>query len=95
MPWQYRTPSESEPVNQRKQEACFVLGDNVKRAREEAGMTQLRLAADAGLGIATVSDIERGKITDPQLSTVEALARTLGVPVAALLNTEPAANGAA
>jgi transcriptional regulator with XRE-family HTH domain len=68
-----------------------VLGENVKKARDALGMTQLKLAATAGLGIATVSDIERGKITDPQLSTVEALARTLGVPVASLLDTaEPA-----
>lgn len=73
-----------------------MLGDNVKRARDERGMTQLQLAAAAGLGIATISDIERGQITDPQLSTIEKLARVLGKPVGALLdNTEPAANSTA
>ena len=33
----------------------------------------------------TISEIERGA-TDPKLSTLEALARALGVPVADLLN---------
>jgi XRE family transcriptional regulator, fatty acid utilization regulator len=68
-----------------------VLGANVKKARDARGMTQLQLAAAAGLGIATISDLERGQITDPQLSTLEKLAGALGTSVDALLgNAEPA-----
>lgn len=74
-----------------------MLGDNVRKARKERDMTQLQLAAAAGLGIATISDIERGQITDPQLSTLASLAHALGVPIEVLWATteQPAANGAA
>lgn len=72
-----------------------MLGENVKKARKERGMTQLQLAAAAGLGIATLSDIERGQITDPQLSTLEKLARALDKPASALLGEPATPKGAA
>lgn len=48
--------------------------------REAAGLTQTRLASEAGVRIATISDIETGKL-DPRLSTMKALAKALGVDV--------------
>lgn len=48
--------------------------------RKAAGLTQVQLAAKAGLRPASISDIEGGKI-DPRLSTLKALADALGLGV--------------
>lgn len=48
--------------------------------RKAAGLTQAQLAAKAGLRVATLSDIEGGKI-DPRLSSLKALAGALGVDI--------------
>lgn len=47
------------------------------RLRKAHGLTQAELARLAGLSRMTVSKIERGQV-DPQLSTLEELARVLG-----------------
>ena len=52
--------------------------------RKAAGLTQADLADRAGVRVATVSDIESGKI-DPRMSTVVALATALGVGVGDLV----------
>lgn len=57
-----------------------ALGKAVRQLREKRGITQERLAQDAGLTTGTVSLIERGQ-SNPAWGTVEALARGLGVSV--------------
>ncbi|HXS62508.1 MAG TPA: helix-turn-helix domain-containing protein, partial [Streptosporangiaceae bacterium] len=52
-------------------------GELVRRHRVAAGLTQEELAARSGLGVRTVSDIERGRIGRPHRSTVDLIARTL------------------
>ena len=52
--------------------------------RKVAGLTQGDLADRAGVRVATVSNIESGKI-DPRLSTMVALATVLGVGVGDLV----------
>jgi transcriptional regulator with XRE-family HTH domain len=52
--------------------------------RKAKGWTQWQLAKAAGLHIATVSEAERG-YKESKLSTLEALARALGVQVSDLL----------
>ncbi|WP_454004920.1 helix-turn-helix transcriptional regulator [Alcaligenes sp. Marseille-Q7550] len=47
------------------------------RLRKAHGLTQAELARLAGLSRMTVSKIERGQV-DPQLSTLQELARVLG-----------------
>lgn len=47
--------------------------------RKEKGLTQAQLAALAGLSRMTVSKVEQQDVVDPQLSTLEAVARALGV----------------
>src|SRR5262245_36077935 len=53
----------------------------VKALREAAGLSQQALANAAGLSISVISQLEQGTKTDPRLSTMQALARALGVEV--------------
>ena len=54
------------------------LAGQLRRLRETAGMTQERLAARAGVGIATVRKIETGAVVEPGYFTVMALMDALG-----------------
>jgi predicted ATPase/transcriptional regulator with XRE-family HTH domain len=47
--------------------------------RRAAGMTQAELASRAGVGVRTVRDLERGRASRPQRTTVELLAAGLGL----------------
>lgn len=61
-----------------------VLGRNLRRAREQAGLTQEQVAERSGVHSTEVSRIERGK-RDPQVSTVERLAKAVEVSPSDLL----------
>ena len=69
-------------------------GRRLRQLRKAAGLSQPRLAITAGLSVSAVTDIEQGVTTNPKLSTLEALAQTLGVDVADLL-VEPEPEGVA
>lgn len=60
-----------------------ALGDAVRQFREKGGITQERLAQDAGVTTGTVSLVERGQ-SNPSWGTVKAIAIGLGVSVAEL-----------
>lgn len=59
----------------------------IYRLRMQKKLSITRLAAETGLGIATISDLENGKVKDPRCSTMRALASVLG-PEAAELGGE-------
>lgn len=40
-----------------------MLGDELRKARQQAGWTQEKLAARAGMDRAYISEIERGKVS--------------------------------
>ncbi|SDY20446.1 Helix-turn-helix domain-containing protein [Micromonospora pattaloongensis] len=51
----------------------------LRRCRSAANLTQAELARRAGVGVRTVRDLERGRSSRPQRTTVELLAAALGV----------------
>lgn len=61
----------------------LVIGWNLKRLRVEQKITQERLALDASIDRAYVGRVERGK-ENVTVSTLEALAKVLGVSVGQL-----------
>jgi transcriptional regulator with XRE-family HTH domain len=57
------------------------VAKNLRRLRDKAGLTQQELAMKAGLSISAVCKLEQGKNTDPRMSTLQAIAKVLGVRV--------------
>jgi transcriptional regulator with XRE-family HTH domain len=55
-----------------------ALGTNLREARERLGLTQEQVAQRSGVHATEVSRIEAGK-RDPQVSTVERLAKAVEV----------------
>lgn len=55
------------------------FGGLLRRRRLAAGLTQVDLAARAGVGVRTVRDLERGRSSRPQRTTVELLAGAIGL----------------
>ena len=65
-------------------DARTIIGWNLRRLRVEHGLSQERLALAAGIDRAYVGRIERGS-ENVTISTLEAMAGVLAVPVATLL----------
>lgn len=66
-----------EPVN---------VGENLRRLREERGITIRELAEQSGLAINTLSMIENGH-SSPSVSTLQQLAAALQIPITAFFET--------
>ena len=62
--------------------ATMPFNERLKALREAAGLTQEKLARQADMSTSAVSKLEQGGI-DPSWSTVQRLARALGVRVEA------------
>jgi transcriptional regulator with XRE-family HTH domain len=60
-----------------------AIGRAVKNFRSKLGLTVAEIADAAGISVGMLSKIENG-LTSPSLATLQAVARTLGVPVTAL-----------
>ena len=60
------------------------MGANIRRLRKAKRMSQAVLAKSARLTRVYITRLEGGQ-EDPSLSTINALAKALGVPVTALL----------
>ena len=71
-----------------------LVGERLRAARRERGLSVGALAEAAGVGKGSLSEIENG-IRNPTLSTLYAVAGTLGVPLATLLADRPGARVAA
>lgn len=61
-----------------------TFGVNVRRVRQERGLTQEALAVDVGLAVTYVGQIERG-LRNPTLDVVERFAEVLKVDALELL----------
>jgi transcriptional regulator with XRE-family HTH domain len=51
--------------------------DRLRELRTRAGMTQQELATAVGLAVSAITKMEAGKIANPRLDTLKALARVL------------------
>jgi transcriptional regulator with XRE-family HTH domain len=71
-----------------------LVGERLRAARRERGLSVGGLAATAGVGKGSLSEIENGT-RNPTLSTLYSLADALGVPLATLLADRPGATVAA
>ncbi|MCB7136145.1 helix-turn-helix domain-containing protein [Cellulosimicrobium marinum] len=65
-------------------EAARAVAEQIRAARDERGLSLSALAAAAGIGKGSLSEIERGS-RNPTLATLYALAGALRVPLARLL----------
>jgi len=72
------------PVNPRVQATLSHIGANVRRLRQDRGLTQESLAQAVGVELRTVQRIEGGK-TNLGVAVLVELAHVLGVKPAALL----------
>ena len=61
-----------------------IVGKNVRKIRQERGMTQEKLAFEAELDLTYVGGIERGK-RNPSLLVMARIAESLSVPLTNLL----------
>lgn len=68
--------------------ARAIIGWNLRRLRVERGLSQERLALAAGINRAYVGRVERGS-ENVTITTLEAMAQALTVPVADLLIAPP------
>jgi DNA-binding XRE family transcriptional regulator/mannose-6-phosphate isomerase-like protein (cupin superfamily) len=68
---------------------AFQVGRNVRRLRQERGITLSELAGSAGISLAMLSRLEKGDVS-PSLETLAALAEALGTGPASLLKVEVA-----
>ena len=66
--------------------AVVYIGENVKRLRTMHALTQVELAAKAGITPATLVRIERNQ-SEPHMSTIRKLADALGVEPSELVKT--------
>lgn len=61
-----------------------LVGENVRRLRHGAGLSQERLAVDVGIDLTYLGGIERGR-RNPSLKVLVSIATALGVAPAELL----------
>ena len=61
------------------------VGRNVKKFRQESGLSQEGLAFECGLHRTYISGVERG-VRNPTVLVLEQIAKALGVPAARLLD---------
>jgi predicted ATPase/DNA-binding XRE family transcriptional regulator/uncharacterized protein HemY len=61
-------------------EQVLTFADALRHFRQQAGLTQEELAAQTGLGVRTISDLERGISRAPRLNTLTRLAKALDLP---------------
>ena len=61
-----------------------VFGEVLRRHREKKGMTQMDLAAEAGLHLNAVGNLERAE-RSPTVQTLSLISKALGVPAAELV----------
>lgn len=62
------------------------IADNIRKARKKAGLSQDKLAREAGVAYNTVVKIESGENKNPTIETLRSIAKALDVSVDELIN---------
>lgn len=62
-----------------------IIAKNIKKYREEKGISQDKLSKLAGITLYTITKIESGATPNPRIETVKKIADALGVSVDDLL----------
>lgn len=62
------------------------VGEEIRKARKKAGLTQLDLAERAGLAHITVHQYEAGK-RQPGIKQIKSIAKALDIPVSTLIDS--------
>ena len=62
------------------------IANNIRKARKKAGLSQDKLAREAGVAYNTVVKIESGKNKNPTIKTLRNIAKALDVSVDDLIN---------
>lgn len=70
-----------------RMDVVVLLGQNVRRLRQQRGLSQEELALDAGMKRSYLSDLERGT-RNPSVKALGRLAEALEVDPAILLTQE-------
>jgi len=74
-------PGRKKRAESRYAEQAERLAARLRALREQRGMTQEQLAAQAQISVATVRNIERVVVIEPSLFTVLAMVRVLGATI--------------
>ncbi len=61
------------------------MNHKIQRLRRKAGLTQVQLAAKAGVSRSYIADMEAGHRRAPSVETLKRLAKALGATVAELI----------
>lgn len=69
------------------------LGDNLKRIREDRGISQSELAERCGMSTGQISKMETGAQKNPHIETVVAISTALGVSMEELVFGTEGPNG--
>ena len=59
---------------------CKLVGNNIKKYREKAGITQQKLAEYANLSQHFISQLENGR-KNTKIETLDKISKVLGVPI--------------
>ena len=62
------------------------IADNIRKTRKKAGLSQDKLAREAGVAYNTVVKIESGENKNPTIETLRSIARALDVSVDEIIN---------
>jgi putative transcriptional regulator len=62
------------------------ISDNVRKARKKSGLSQDKLAREAGVAYNTVVKIESGENKNPTIDTLRSIAKALDVSVDEIIN---------
>jgi len=62
------------------------IADNVRKARKKAGLSQDKLAREAGVAYNTVVKIESDENKNPTIETLRSIAKALKISIDELIN---------